>query len=144
MLQLFLLDRKVADQHSDKFGLGEHEMIEWYKTAAKRYSFSNAFCQKVFMGDRKISQILTGQILDYNLLGRSDTGDFVYFYLSSYFANSMLNELDTGNIGPANQEDMDAFRAALAEIKHYRSTCMIEYSKKDGWFDYDGILKQRI
>ena len=143
MVTFYLLATTTKRANSEKFGLGQVDFIDWYKSESKVYAFSEKFNRVVIADNPKIGRIIGGKALEDNLLGSTDTTGFAYFYLSDYFARSICKEFETLDLNSLEKSEANSFRELLARILDKSGSCMVEYGKKEGWFDYDDTLKKR-
>jgi hypothetical protein len=143
MIKFFVLNSKIARENQDRYALQGYEFINWYKSCSKEYDFSKSFCKKIFEQNSKINQVLTYNILNYNLLGPTDASNFVYFYLNAFFAKNIIDEINRDNGEISLKEELEKFLSLLEGVRNKNSFCIIEYSKKDGWFDYEDVLTQK-
>jgi hypothetical protein len=144
MVTFYFLDNATARANRDKFGLGTANLIAWYKSKAKVYSFSANFNKTIIAGNRKIGYIIGRKALEDNLLGSTDTSGFAYFYLSDYFARSISKELATLDLPGLEKKETDSFQKMLTGIQDKTGSCMVEFAKKEAWFNYDDTLHKKI
>jgi hypothetical protein len=143
MVTFYFLDKATARANQDKFGLSTANLITWYKSSAKVYSFSDTFNKTIIAGNQKIGHIIGGKALESNLLGSADTSDFAYFYLSGFFAQTISKELAAMDLKGLEKKETDSFQKMLNEVQDKTGTCMVEFAKKESWFDYNDVLQKR-
>ena len=143
MVKFYFLDNATFEANRDKFGLGTANLITWYKSTAKVYSFSAIFNKTIIADNRMIGYIIGAKALENNLLGSTDTTGFAYFYLSDYFARSISKELATLDLKGLEKTETDSFQKMLNETQDKTGSCMVEFAKKEAWFDYDDTLKKK-
>ena len=144
MITFYYLDKAAHVANDDMYALHGQALVDRRKSVSREYRFSKEFSKKVFEEDRQINHVFLVHIIENKVVpGVPESSNFLYFYLDTFWLKLIVQELDT--LGDTNSSDpeMKEFAGLMKDCLDRKGYCMVEYSKKDGWFDYEEIMRRK-
>ncbi|SCC40460.1 hypothetical protein GA0116948_107201 [Chitinophaga costaii] len=143
VIVFYEVDRDLMDNNRAIFTLPEREYINWFKSSSRYHSFSKSFVNEVLIHTQRINNMLTIHLLEDKIWEDSCAQTHIYCYLQKLSANLFINEMNKSSYSEQVQSEVDLFKKMLTLIVEGKVSVIVEYSKDEGWFDYDGILKSK-
>ncbi len=137
-----VVERQVLDINKEKYALSDIDFIDWYKSKAKIYRFSNELYRDVFVFTPQINSSLDHKIMGFDLLPDSFPSPKRYFWLDRYYAESFIRFMDR-QYEQVDSAELNGLTKVLKDVVEDKVSVMVEYSVKDGWFDYQEALRDR-
>jgi hypothetical protein len=139
--QMYLVDTDILSLHNDKFSLPINDFINWFKNIGTEIKISPGFSKTFFLGNSKINNLLVTKIFFDNLLEDNNSSNYVYFFLDRAYVTSVQDEIKA-NYSDKYKNQIDSFNHFLNDIIIGKSRVLVQYSKKDGWFDFNAAYKR--
>ena len=144
MLTFYYMDKAVKAANDDMFALHGQALADRRKSISRGYRFSAAFSKKIFQENKQISHVFLVHIINNKVLaGVPGSSNFLYFYLDPFWLKLIVQELDELRHAGSGDLEMGEFTGLMKDCLDRKGSVMVEYSKKDGWFDYDEIMRRK-
>lgn len=144
MLTFYYLDSANKAANDDMFALHGQALADRRKSISREYRFSAAFSKKIFQEDQQISHVFLAHIINNKVFpGLPESSNLLYFYLDPFWLKLIVQELDALGHTGSDDREMKEFAGLMKDCLDRKGSCMVEYSKKDGWFDYDEIMRRK-
>ena len=139
----YYMQTDTADRMLQSFYDNPASYEKWYFENAERFEVSDEFYKEVILGDPSVHAFISSRILKEGEEEKQIDSASVHFYFDVFSSRTLLQYLKNIKKPISKTKEFQDVLSLVEKISNKELRMRGEYDKKNGWFNYDEVMRTR-